>query len=403
MSTEDNRSKKNQILKGTAVLMSAGMLANGVAASALPAVLAADKKESKNTAATSGAASKLNQFTADALAANQNLNVESSGVETVQATDGTQDEWANRLMVNINSRVNVRDTASADGNRVGALRPGDVAEIIGEENGWYQIQSGNLTGYISSDYVVTGDDARNQAAVIYKEEATSNVNGLRVRAQGSTDSAILSGLNQNQSLAVNEDAPQVDGWVAVNWGGTTGYVSADYVTVGANNNYTTGVTAEEEAEQQRQAAEAAAQEAAQKAAQQQAAAQQAQASQTSTASAAQNTAVSASQDETSVLAAIVQLEAGGSYQGMVAVGAVVLNRVASGSYPNSISGVVYQSGQFSPARRVSGLIASGGVSSAAYAAAQEALAGSDPTGGCLSFRSARTGHGGTNIGGNVFF
>lgn len=50
-----------------------------------------------------------------------------------------------------------------------------------------------------------------------------------------------------------------------------------------------------------------------------------------------------------LLAALIYCEAGGeSYEGQLAVGSVVMNRVRSQAYPNSVSGVIYQGGQFSP-------------------------------------------------------
>ena len=93
----------------------------------------------------------------------------------------------------------------------------------------------------------------------------------------------------------------------------------------------------------------------------------------------------ASYDETTILAATIQLEAGNEpYEGQVAVGAVIMNRVRSGGYPNSISGVVYQAGQFSVSGRIAATAASG-VKSSCMQAAQAAIGGMDNTGGALSF------------------
>lgn len=82
------------------------------------------------------------------------------------------------------------------------------------------------------------------------------------------------------------------------------------------------------------------------------------------------------------LAGIIQDEAGGeSFTGQVAVGAVILNRVQSGLFPNSITNVIFQKGQFSPA-------ADGKLSeptASAYEAARRALTGYDPSKGALYF------------------
>ena len=88
-----------------------------------------------------------------------------------------------------------------------------------------------------------------------------------------------------------------------------------------------------------------------------------------------------------LLAKLVYAEARGeSYKGQVAVAAVVLNRVASASFPNTISGVVYQSGAFS-------CVSNGSINntpdSTAIRAARDALNGWDPTGGCLYYYNPR--------------
>lgn len=117
----------------------------------------------------------------------------------------------------------------------------------------------------------------------------------------------------------------------------------------------------------------------------------------------QTEAPSAGSDDTSLLAALIYCEAGNqSYEGMVAVGAVVMNRVYSGSFPNSISEVIYQGGQFTPAS--SGSLASAlanGVPSACYDAAVAAIGGENPVGGALYFN---TGSGkGIQIGDHQFY
>ena len=87
--------------------------------------------------------------------------------------------------------------------------------------------------------------------------------------------------------------------------------------------------------------------------------------------------------DTELLARLISAEARGEpYIGQVAVGAVVLNRVAHPSFPNTIAGVIYQSGAFS-------CIDDGQfwepISDSAYRAAKEALAGSDPCGGAIYY------------------
>jgi spore germination cell wall hydrolase CwlJ-like protein len=107
------------------------------------------------------------------------------------------------------------------------------------------------------------------------------------------------------------------------------------------------------------------------------------------------------------MAGILQCEAGSSYEGMLAVGTVIMNRIASSKFPNTLKGVVYQKGQFTPAS--SGKLArvlAKGPNSSAYAAAKEVLGGKrhSKVKNCLYFNSASwTDHPGVNVGGNIFW
>lgn len=89
-----------------------------------------------------------------------------------------------------------------------------------------------------------------------------------------------------------------------------------------------------------------------------------------------------------LLARLVYAEARGEpYKGKVAVAAVALNRVGSASFPNTLSGVIYQSGAFSS-------VSNGSINntpdSECIRAALDALNGWDPSGGCLYFYNAKT-------------
>lgn len=108
-----------------------------------------------------------------------------------------------------------------------------------------------------------------------------------------------------------------------------------------------------------------------------------------------------------LFAAILQCEAGGyNYDGILAVATVIMNRLESPLYPNTLSGVIYQSGQFAPTwdGSLSRVLQSGPVT-LCYQVAQSALGGSRlaSVSNCYQFRSASTGVSGINVGGNVFF
>lgn len=305
-----------------------------------------------------------------------------------------QQEWQTKLMPNVEESLNVRAQADEQSDIVGKLYKGSVADIVENDGTWAHIKSGNVDGYVNVSYCVTGTDALSYAYDTCGEIATVNTDGLRVREAANTESKALEVADQGKTYQVDRAAQAQDGWIAVVSNSQTGYIAADYATRSLNTRV--GITIEEE-----QAQIAAQKEAERKAAEEKAAAEAAKAAQKNTsentsskkAETIQGEAVSAGADDLTLLAAIIECEAGGeSYECQLAVGAAVINRVKSSSYPNSISGVIYQKGQFGPAS--SGKLArklSGRISSSCYSAAQEAMSGVDNTGGCTSFNDHGSG------------
>lgn len=108
--------------------------------------------------------------------------------------------------------------------------------------------------------------------------------------------------------------------------------------------------------------------------------------------------------DAAMLAALIQCEAGGeSYEGKLAVGSVVMNRVDSSYFPDTVVGVIYQSGQFSPvASGRFAVVLSSGADASCVQAATEVLAGTR-TLNCLYFRRNNGLINGTVIGNHVFY
>ena len=339
------------------------------------------------------------------LTAENAVTVEKENVEMVAAAQDAQQEvqpqltqeqqeWQTKLMPKVEESLNVRAQADEQSDIVGKLYKGSVADIIENDGTWAHIKSGNVDGYVNVSYCVTGTDALSYAYDTCGEIATVNTDGLRVRETADTNSKAIEVADQGKTYQVDRAAQAPDGWIAVVSDSQTGYIAADYATRSLNTRV--GITIEEE-----QAQIAAQKEAERKAAEEKAAAEAAKAAQKNTsektsskkADTTQGEAVSAGADDLTLLAAIIECEAGGeSYECQLAVGAAVINRVKSSSYPNSISGVIYQKGQFGPAS--SGKLArklSGRISSSCYSAAQEAMSGVDNTGGCTSFNDHGSG------------
>lgn len=299
--------------------------------------------------------------------------------EAVEPAEQPQEatEWSNRVMANVEEDMNIRTAPDESSELAGKFYRGDVAEIVSVEGEWTQIVSGNAAGYVKNEYLVYGNEANELANEVCSLYATVNTDGLRLRSEPNEEAGIVTTAGNGDKLKVDKTAEAAEGWIPVHTSDATAYVSADYVEVALNLG--TALNSEEVAA--KEAEEAKKEEAGKK------------------------PAANANSDEVTLLGALIQCEAGsGSYEGMVAVGAVVMNRVRSGSYPGSISGVIYQGGQFPPALNGSvANVAASGVRSACLQAAREAINGTDNTNGALSFRSAASGYSGTVIGANVFF
>ncbi|MCR5620191.1 MAG: cell wall hydrolase [Lachnospiraceae bacterium] len=107
-----------------------------------------------------------------------------------------------------------------------------------------------------------------------------------------------------------------------------------------------------------------------------------------------------------LLANLIYCEAGGEpYDGQVAVGAVVINRLLSARYPDTLTGVIYQRGQFSPAGsgRLAIALAQNKATSSCYRAADEAMSGVTNVGTCVYFRTPIEGLTGIQIGHHIFY
>lgn len=339
-----------------------------------------------------GVAATLSDYE-KSLTAENAVTLEKENVEMVAAAQDAQpqltqeqQEWQTKLMPNVEESLNVRAQADEQSDIVGKLYKGSVADIVENDGTWAHIKSGNVDGYVNVSYCVTGTDALSYAYDTCGEIATVNTDGLRVREAADANSKALAVADQGKTYQVDRAVQATDGWIAVVCDSQTGYIAADYATRSLNTRV--GITIEEE-----QAQIAAQKEAERKAAEEKAAKAAKKNTSSKKAETTQGEAVSAGADDLTLLAAIIECEAGGeSYECQLAVGAAVINRVKSSSYPNSISGVIYQKGQFGPAS--SGKLArklSGRISSSCYSAAQEAMSGVDNTGGCTSFNDHGSG------------
>ena len=155
-------------------------------------------------------------------------------IEWFQVEDNTaaepteEDLFRNLVIAQVTNYVNVRNAPSEEGEIVGKLYNNSVGTFISEENGWYQISSGSVTGYVKAEFCVTGEGAVEIAKRVGKRIATVTTETLFVRTEPSTECSILGMVPEADDLIVLEET---EGWAKVDVEEGIGWVSTDYVSL----------------------------------------------------------------------------------------------------------------------------------------------------------------------------
>ena len=158
----------------------------------------------------------------------EQASVSENTAEVTQEAPSTIYGYTNLGIANVEETLNVRETPSADSSMVGKMPKNAAGEILETLDGWYKIQSGDVTGYVSADYLITGEEAAARAEEVKQTIATVKTPTLNVREEPNTECSILALMPQGEELNVLED---LSGWVKVDLDNTNGFISKDYVDI----------------------------------------------------------------------------------------------------------------------------------------------------------------------------
>lgn len=341
--------------------------------------------------------------------------------------------WNYRGVVDSLSGVVIRTAASESSGVAGYLQTGGTADVIEAEGDWYLVVSGDVTGYIKSEYLALGDTAEYLAGVYGYEGVETYWDGVALFSEPDANSSIVYEADAYEQFVLLEDegswlkVQDEDGAVLYvpaegvrdtvvmakattdsTMGGSTGTSGSQDSSSSDSAVYDSGSTESYETEapvyetEPTYETEAPVYET-EPTYETEAPVYETEPTYETEAPDSGSSSGTSSGSDLDLLAALIYCEAGNqSREGMVAVGAVVMNRVASSSFPNSISEVIYQSGQFTPAS--SGTLSqalANGVPSSCYEAAQAAMNGENPVGDALYF-NAGSGQG-MQIGDHQFY
>ena len=137
--------------------------------------------------------------------------------------------YTNLGIANVESgNLNIRETPSTDGKLVGKLPKNAACEIISTENGWAKITSGEVEGYVNTEFLMTGPSAKLKAQELVRTVAKSNADGLNIRVDPNTDSEVVTQIGNGTELELVENQGE---WLKVSIDGEEAFVAAEFVTV----------------------------------------------------------------------------------------------------------------------------------------------------------------------------
>lgn len=148
-------------------------------------------------------------------------------VTTTSSVDTTIAGYTNLGIAHVDNYLNVREGAGEDKKLVGKMSKNAGCEILGVEGEWTKIKSGKVEGYVKSEYLYTGEEAKKVAAETITMMATvTNTQSLRVRTGPSLESSTVDLIPLGEKLEVIEDMGE---WIKVTFDSDEGYISSEFV------------------------------------------------------------------------------------------------------------------------------------------------------------------------------
>jgi peptidoglycan DL-endopeptidase CwlO len=136
--------------------------------------------------------------------------------------------YTNLGIANVEGSLNIRKEPSTTAELVGKLPADAGCEIISTVDGWYEITSGKVTGWVSAEFLLTGEAAKAKAKLVMKNVAKVTTPTLYVREQPTKEAPIVSMVANGEELEV---IATQDGWAQVVLDADKGWLSLDYAQI----------------------------------------------------------------------------------------------------------------------------------------------------------------------------
>ncbi|WP_349668784.1 C40 family peptidase [Lacrimispora sp.] len=147
-----------------------------------------------------------------------------AGLTQEKVRYGTFNTIFNNLGVAVvEDSLNIRKEPKNDAEIVGKLRSHSGSSVLSEENGWYKIKSGQVTGYVYGKYLATGQEARAIAYYDMQLMLRVDIETLRVRKQPDTNSEIVGRIHEGETYRY---ISRNGGWAKIEYNGQIAYAYA---------------------------------------------------------------------------------------------------------------------------------------------------------------------------------
>ncbi|MCL2050101.1 MAG: NlpC/P60 family protein [Lachnospiraceae bacterium] len=152
-------------------------------------------------------------------------------LEAAEQAEGSTFGYTNLGLCNITdaNNLNIRSIAAADGRIVGKLPRNAACEVMFEEGEWSFIVSGNVEGFVKTEFLSTGFAAIRRAEELATLVAVVTTDSLKVREEANTDCEIITQVPRGEVLEIEEILE--NGWVMISLDAEFAYVSGEYVEI----------------------------------------------------------------------------------------------------------------------------------------------------------------------------
>ena len=152
---------------------------------------------------TEGITASIEKVVEQTVAA-QSVEKQPASDEVEEKKETKQNKFSDRCIANVEETLNIRQEPDAESDFVGSMNPGAIAKVLGTEGEWTRIKSGDVEGYVLSDYVLTGEEAEEFSASYVTLCGNVLEDGVNVRKEASTDADIIQVLNKDDTVSVIE-------------------------------------------------------------------------------------------------------------------------------------------------------------------------------------------------------